>query len=201
MFLFPFTVYGDSIFCCCRCLHLRDSTFPKVNFVYFHFGSPLSLLYLIPTALQTLSPHLALFQKRLQNVGKHFRVEQEIFFKQIQGPLTIVAGIFLGAVVTLTSIGAGAIGAVMLAYLYPLRLTPAMLVATDVVHAIPLAIFAGIGHLLIGNVDFALLAVLLLGSIPGVLIGTKISHLIPAQALRVALAAVLTAVALKLIFI
>jgi uncharacterized protein len=141
------------------------------------------------------------FQKRLQGIGKHFRVEQEVFFKQIQGPLTIVAGIFLGAVVTLTSIGAGAIGAVMLAYLYPLRLTPAKLVATDVVHAIPLAIFAGIGHLLIGNVDFALLAILLLGSIPGVLLGTKISHLIPAQALRVALAAVLTAVALKLIFI
>lgn len=62
--------------------------------------------------------------------------------------------------------------------------------ATDVVHAIPLAIFAGIGHLLIGNVDFVLLAVLLLGSIPEVLIGTKISHFIPAQALRIALAAV-----------
>ena len=140
-----------------------------------------------------------IFQKRLHALGKHFPIQQEDSFKRVQGSLTILAGIFLGSVVTLTSIGAGAIGAVMLAYLYPIRLTPQKLVATDIIHAIPLAIFAGIGHLLIGNVDFALLAVMLLGSIPGVLIGTKIAHRIPAQALRIALATVLVAVALKLI--
>ena len=78
-------------------------------------------------------------------------------------PLTVLAGIVLGVMVTLTSVGAGALGAVFLAYLYPLRLTPPRLIATDIVHAIPLAMFAGLGHLWMGNVNFVLLGNLLLG--------------------------------------
>lgn len=112
--------------------------------------------------------------------------------------LTIGSGVLLGFLVTLTSVGAGALGAVFLAFLYPARLTPSRLVATDLVHAIPLALFAGAGHLLVGNVDARLLALLLCGSIPGVLIGAKLSHRMPQGLLKWVIALVLLAIGLKL---
>jgi len=140
-----------------------------------------------------------LMQPILQRVGKERRLKQEEKFKHLQGPLTVASGAVLGVLVTLTSVGAGALGVVMLTYLYPLRLTPSRLIASDIVHAIPLALFAGLGHLLIGHVDFKLLGWLLLGSIPGVWIGAKLSSRLPAQALRLALAVALIAVAVKLL--
>ena len=81
---------------------------------------------------------------------------------------------------------------------YPLRLTPPRLIASDIVHAVPLAMFAGFGHLLIGHVDFALLGTLLLGSVPGVVVGALLSSRLPHAVLRTALAVVLTMVGLKL---
>jgi uncharacterized membrane protein YfcA len=95
-------------------------------------------------------------------------------------------------------VGAGALGAVFLAYLYPLRLTPPRLIATDIVHAIPLAMFAGAGHLLIGNVNFALLGNLLLGSVPAVIVGAMLSARLPHALLRAVLALVLMLIGLKL---
>jgi hypothetical protein len=117
----------------------------------------------------------------------------------MQAPLTVVAGGILGVLVTLTSIGVGALGAVFLVYLYPLRLTPAKLIATDIVHAIPVALVAGLGHLMIGNVDGMLLLTLLLGSIPGVILGAKLSARLPQMVLRYVLAAVLMLIGLKLL--
>lgn len=117
---------------------------------------------------------------------------------QATAALTIGSGVLLGFLVTLTSVGAGALGAVFLAFLYPARLTPSRLVATDLVHAIPLALFAGVGHLLVGTVDMRLLALLLCGSIPGVLIGAKLSQRMPQSALKWVIALVLLAIGLKL---
>jgi uncharacterized membrane protein YfcA len=114
------------------------------------------------------------------------------------GPATISAGVVLGICVTLTSIGAGALGAVMLAYLYPARLTPARLVATDIAHAIPLAMFAGMGHLFAGAVDLRLLLCLLAGSIPAGLVGAFVSARLPATMLQVVLALLLLAIGCKL---
>ena len=139
------------------------------------------------------------FQPWLQGLGRGKRLAQEAAFKSLQPVLTVAAGAGLGVIVTLTSVGAGALGVVILTYLYPLRLTPARLIATDIVHAIPLALFAGLGHLLVGHVDFELLGWLLLGSIPGVFIGAKLSTKLPARFLRLALATVLCAVAIKLL--
>lgn len=139
-----------------------------------------------------------LFQKPLHALGKKFRTTEGQKFKSVQAPLTILAGALLGFLVSLTSVGAGALGAVFLAYLYPLRLTPARLIATDIAHAIPLAIFAGIGHLIIGNVDFGLLGMLLIGSIPAVIIGAMLSSRLPQGFLRSILAVVLTAISIKL---
>jgi uncharacterized protein len=139
-----------------------------------------------------------LFQKRLHRLGERFRLTDARRFKAIQPPVTIVAGAFLGFTVTLTSIGAGALGVVILTYLYPLRLTPSRLIATDIAHSIPLAIFAGLGHLLIGHVDFDLLGWLLIGSIPGVILGAWCSAKLPQSLLRGLLAIVLAAVGTRL---
>jgi uncharacterized membrane protein YfcA len=140
-----------------------------------------------------------LFQRRLHSLGRKPGLRIDSTAIRLQAPLTVLAGAVLGALVSLTSIGAGALGVVFLVYLYPLRLTPPRLIATDIVHAIPLAIFAGVGHLIIGNVDFALMTNMLLGSIPAVLVGATLSSRLPHQALRVSLVVLLLLVGTKLI--
>jgi len=108
-----------------------------------------------------------------------------------QAPMTILAGAILGVLVTLTSVGAGALGATMLVFLYPLRLGAKRIVGTDIVHAIPLTVVAGIGHLLIGSVDGMLLLNLLIGSIPGIVIGSLLVHKVSEKLVRYALSVVL----------
>jgi uncharacterized protein len=139
------------------------------------------------------------FQSQLHALGRKLRIGHAEGFKTVQPALTVLCGALLGFLVTLTSVGAGALGVVFLAYLYPLRLTPTRLVATDIVHAVPLTIFAGTGHLIAGNVDFNLLVNLLIGSIPGVLVGAVLSSRIPQVILRRALAAILLITAVKLL--
>ncbi|HKT84816.1 MAG TPA: sulfite exporter TauE/SafE family protein [Novosphingobium sp.] len=88
---------------------------------------------------------------------------------------TILAGAVVGCLVTLTSVGAGAIVAVLLMILYPLRLSTRAIVGTDILHAIPLALVAALGHSWLGNVNWSLLAWLLLGSIPGIILGSLVA--------------------------
>ncbi len=113
--------------------------------------------------------------------------------------LTVAAGIALGTLVTLTSVGAGALGAVFLYHLYPTRLTPSRLVATDIAHAIPLALCAGIGHLAISQVDGGLLRDLLVGSVPAAVAGAAVGSRVPQALLRVSLGMVLLAVGLLML--
>ena len=127
------------------------------------------------------------------------RLAQSPALLRYQPALTVAAGAALGLLVTLTSIGAGSLGVVMLVLLYPLRLAPARLVGTDLAHAIPLALLAGIGHIMLGNVDFTLLGQLLLGSLPGVWLGAHFGGKLPDRLLRVAIAIVLVAVGVKLL--
>ncbi len=152
------------------------------------YGNVLSIAVAIAVMLTAIA---LLFQKHLQTLGQKYRTTEATRFKAVQKPLTVIAGVLLGLLVTLTSVGAGALGVVMLTYLYPFRLTPPRLVASDVVHAIPLTMFAGFGHLLIGNIDFTLLGNLLLGSIPCVVIGALLSNRITHGLLRAVLALVL----------
>jgi len=86
------------------------------------------------------------FKDWMHGLGRKLRVGNSEHFKHVQPVLTVAAGILLGVLVTLTSIGAGALGTVMLVYLYPLRLNASKLVGTDLAHAIPLALIAGLGH-------------------------------------------------------
>lgn len=135
----------------------------------------------------------------LNRIGKHLRISRSTAFKHYQPALTVLAGVVLGALVTLTSIGAGALGAVMLVFLYPLRLTPAKLVGTDLAHAIPLALVAGLGHIIMGNVDFVLLGKLLLGSIPGVWLGAHFGGKLPDNMLRTFIAVMLGLLGIRLL--
>lgn len=127
------------------------------------------------------------------------RIGQPERFKAVQPALTVTSGGVLGLCVALTSVGAGALGSVMLLYLYPLRMTPHRLVATEIVHAIPLAVVAGMGYLCAGMVDWRMLASLLVGSVPTVLLGSLLAGKIPGRAVQIALALVLLAAGVKVL--
>lgn len=136
---------------------------------------------------------------KLVAYAKGRRIGQPERFKAIQPALTVISGGVLGLCVGLTSVGAGALGSVMLLYLYPLRMTPHRLVATDIVHAIPLAVVAGLGYLFAGMVDWWMLASLLVGSIPTVLLGSLLAGKIPGRGIQIALALVLVAAGIKVL--
>ena len=140
-----------------------------------------------------------LFQPSLHRLGQKLRTTTPDRFKGAQPGLTVAAGALLGFLVTLTSVGAGALGVVMLVYLYPYRLTPAKLVGTDIAHAIPLTLVAGLGHWSLGNIDFALLGSLLLGSIPGIILGSRLSINVNSVYVRNAIAVMLAIVGGKLL--
>ena len=104
--------------------------------------------------------------------------------------LTVLFGVVLGLLVTLTSVGAGAIGVTVLAALYPM-LPAKRLVGSDITHAMPLTLIGGLGHLGLGNVDSGLLLALLCGSIPGITVGARLSGIVPEFLLRPILAVTL----------
>jgi uncharacterized membrane protein YfcA len=111
---------------------------------------------------------------------------------------TVVAGVVLGVVVTLTSVGAGALGAAVLFWLYP-RLRARQVVGTDLAHAVPLTALAGLGHWQLGTVDLMLLGMLLVGSLPGIYLGSRISGHLPERWLRPALATLLLLIGFRMV--
>jgi len=123
--------------------------------------------------------------------------------KQLQGAkltaMTILVGAILGTLVTVSSIGAGAIGATILVLLYP-RLSPAEIAGTDIAYAVPLTAIAAFGHWWLGSINWELLGTLLLGSLPGITLGSLAAKAMPEKFLRGLLATTLTGVAAKLVF-
>lgn len=117
---------------------------------------------------------------------------------QQQRNATIITGVILGAVVTLTSIGAGVLGTVALFMLYPL-LPTSKLIGTEIAHAVPLTLIAGMGHAGLGNVDWELLANLLIGSLPGIYMGSSLVNKVKDNYLRPALASMLILIGIKLV--
>ena len=134
------------------------------------------------------------FRKRLQAfAGSH-----ELHNPRITARLTVITGILLGVLVTISSVGAGALGVTALTLLYP-RLPILRVVGTDIAHAVPLTLVAGLGHWMLGSVDWTLLGSLLLGSLPGIFIGSHISTKVPERVLRPILAGLLVIIGGKLI--
>jgi uncharacterized membrane protein YfcA len=113
--------------------------------------------------------------------------------------LTILTGVLLGVLVSISSVGAGALGVTALIVLYP-EIKLASIVGSDIAHAVPLTLLAGIGHWQMGDVNMVLLGNLLMGSIPGILIGSYLAPRLPEGGLRPLLAAVLFLVGGKLVF-
>ena len=113
--------------------------------------------------------------------------------------LTTVVGGVLGTLVSLSSVGAGAIGVTCLLLLYP-KLPAVKIVGSDIAHAVPLTLVAGLGHLLLGSFDLQVFGLLILGSVPGIVLGSYAAVRLPEPALRVVLAATLLVVAAKLSF-
>ena len=112
--------------------------------------------------------------------------------------LTVLCGVILGVLVSLSSIGAGAIGATLLMILYP-RLESHRIVGTDIAHAVPLTFVAGIGHATLGHVDWTLLASLLVGSIPGIWLGAQLTRKMPEMLVRTLLCGSLVTAGLKVL--
>jgi uncharacterized membrane protein YfcA len=113
------------------------------------------------------------------------------------GRATVLVGALLGVLVSISSVGAGAVGVTALLLLYP-KLPMARIVGSDIVHAVPLTLVAGIGHWAMGAIDWHLMAVLLMGSLPGIVIGSYFATRVPETALRLLLAVTLIVVAGKL---
>jgi uncharacterized protein len=113
--------------------------------------------------------------------------------------LTVCVGAILGVLVSISSVGAGAIGVTALILLYP-QLPTARIVGSDIAHAVPLTLVAGIGHWWLGSINLDLLIPLLLGSVPGIVLGSYTAARVPETALRLLLAGTLIVVATKLSF-
>lgn len=112
--------------------------------------------------------------------------------------LTVTTGAVLGVLVSISSVGAGALGVAALFFLYP-TLPTLRIIGSDIAHAVPLTLVAGIGHWFLGSVDWALLGSLLIGSLPGIWLGSHISTRVPDRVLRPILATMLVLVGSKLI--
>ena len=112
---------------------------------------------------------------------------------------TVLFGALLGVLVTISSVGAGAIGVVVLIMLYP-QMPMARIVGSDIAHAVPLTLVAGLGHWSMGAVDWGIMGALLAGSLLGIFIGSYFAIRIPERALRVVLATTLFVVASRLAY-
>lgn len=112
---------------------------------------------------------------------------------------TTATGFVLGVLVAISSVGAGALGVTALLLLYP-RLPMVRIVGSDIAHAVPLTLVAGIGHWLIGSLDWLLLLSLLIGSIPGIIVGSFLANRVSEAVLRTLLSVILACVATRLVF-
>jgi uncharacterized protein len=127
----------------------------------------------------------------------HLRARMERVDEATIARATVLVGVSLGVLVSISSVGAGAVGVTALLLLYP-QLPMARIVGSDIAHAVPLTLIAGIGHWVLGAIDWQLMGVLLIGSLPGIAIGSYCAVRVPETALRLMLAAILILVAGRL---
>jgi uncharacterized membrane protein YfcA len=149
------------------------------------------LIKLTLAAAIVLTATGTLLRNQLLAFAKHERFERlRRLHARGQRGLTVASGVAIGALVTISSVGAGVIGMMLLLLIYP-RHTAIRLVGSDLAHAVLITGIAGLGHAGLGTVDYALLGWLLLGAIPGIWLGTRVGFRLPDRALRPAIAGLL----------
>ena len=153
-----------------------------------HAGSGL-ITGTLAVALMLTALTLCLKRDRIARAALHLGSR----FRPYRAPLTVVAGVVLGVLVTLSSIGAGALGALVLVMLHP-RMPALRIAGTDIAHAVPLTLVAGAGHAWLGTVEPALLLSLLAGSVPGIVASSLLAAHLSERTVRTLLALVLFAV-------
>jgi len=131
-----------------------------------------------------------IFKDRLQRWGLQ---NERVFGGNRTRPIAVATGALLGVLVTVSSVGAGALGVTAITLLYP-GTAVARIIGTDIAHAVPLTLVAGLGHAASGAVDWKLLASLLAGSLPGITLGSTLSQALPERVLRTLLAALLVTI-------
>jgi len=162
------------------------------NLVTPEAGKAISLVLGVALLLTAVA---LIFRNRLIALAGHRMAAPE----RRTAVLTIITGAVLGALVTISSVGAGAVGVTALILLYP-HLPTKTIVGSDIAHAVPLTLVAGLGHWWLGSLDWPLLISLLTGSIPGIILGSYLSNKVPDAVLRPILAAVLVLVGGRLVF-
>ena len=168
----------------------------------FYFTDYKHYTHVITTSLGVmliLTAALLLFRGQLQKFASRQASDKASFIQQHRAAMTVAMGVLLGVFVTLSSVGAGAIGTAILLVLYP-ALRSINIVGTDLAHAVPLTLVGGLVHLSLGNVDYALLGALLIGSLPAIHFGTKVGNRLPDNILRPALASLLMIIGGKYVF-
>lgn len=164
--------------------HMDIASDAAVNSIKFWLG-----IALLVTSLSVL------FRNQLRTFSK----KEHLINAKWTPYLTVILGIILGFLVTLTSVGAGALGVTALLIIYPNR-SINTIIGSDIAHAVPLTLVAGLGHASIGTVDYGLLGTLLIGSVPGIWVGSHLSSKVAEHWVRIALAMILIFVGLKLVF-
>ncbi len=185
--------------------HMAAGSIPAAIIVSFSlkyfFGNAQDYSHLLTFALGImllLTSCIVFFRQKIRTrvlKSKHIASSHHL-----NAPLiTVISGILIGVFVTLSSVGAGVIGTAVLLFLYPHFLSQ-RIVGTDIAHAVPLTLIAGLAHLWLGNVDFVLLGCLLAGSLPAIHLGTAIGNRLPNRILQPVLAFLLFSLGLKLVF-
>src|SRR5579875_2353494 len=156
----------------------------------------------IPATVMTLVLCMALFITAFvlvfgQSLVNAYRARTVEIAPERTRIATVMVGAALGVLVSLSSVGAGAVGVIALVMLYP-QLPMAKIVGSDIAHAVPLTLVAGLGHWMMGSVDWAIIMSLLAGSLPGIFFGSYFAIRIPERALRLVLAATLFVVATRI---
>jgi uncharacterized protein len=159
-------------------------------------GSTASITHFIKPALGVallLTALAVLFRSRLHELSRSHPLFTNT---RAQTAASLILAALIGVIVTLSSVGAGAIGVTALILIYPLISTQ-RIVGSDIAYAVPLTLIAGLGHAALGHFDGALLIALLIGSLPGIWLGSKLSTLVPERVLRVLLCGCLAFAGIK----
>lgn len=178
------------------------ASFITVYILKNHFTSPEYYTGILTNSLGIMliiTGLVVMFKQRMQAQAEKQPSGFQLWATRNAAPVTFLMGLVLGCFVTLTSVGAGAFAAAVLLLIYPL-LPSIHVIGTDLAHAVPLTLIAGLGHMYLGHVDFGLLACLLIGSLPAIYVGTKLGSKLPENVIRPLLAGVLLLLGVKYAF-